>query len=948
MDRQAIFEQYMRDDDLGRTEEDAATQIFDGSPPGVSQQRPMKPPLYPHQSATSTGSVPGYGSRLALSQTQLAPSTPQPQQPVPILMHSVPDTSPSHTPEQRSQRMLRQQEEELVRQEQMITTLKAVNEGLRAHVSLGSGSTDYDTLKQKHHELLEKFEALKLDHEEAGSLTAEAGILLQKVQSDLDEAQTAAVDILEKISPSDALAVATRVENVPQLIRSIGLKVETLHQNALDDAVRIERKLLDVQESSRAEIVALEKLASGEVPGTTQQIVRLEHELRASLNRNTELSDQIVQLQRELVAGERGQPGRTPEFQEKIKCLEPDLGSLADEPKPRRSQAHLLETTERTRICEDELRRDGEQAKRTDGGTIQGELAKLGMSSKHTPATWKSRWFAADATCVQYFESEEDLQARDPALVKGVRFYASQEAFVSSFRADSCNTVDRYNKLGPHATYHHPKAVDTRCFYFGFIPKADNALSQVFLLRTHSMESQKKWCTYLSRQFGIDSGCDGSEQGEREDCVSDELRKTEDTLRTVMSEQKHARDRVRELERETSALQEEVRQCREALLQKEQAIDFHKKDNARLASELAYTTKNNHSLSTAVQVATEETDLLKQELGKRRLGDELAVVDRKRISLAAVVCAERAVSPAESPREEPLTGERLKRLQQHDIYARGLDTNESQETTLNASRDFSRDPHEELVVRLQKVSVYNKRLAAERKEASSRLKQQEIEHDAQIAAFCDQVLRDMEAIRLQSKIEISRKEEEWQKELSIWQQLVAEKEQQIALTAQCKGAPEDAQFNGPSDVEEGVGYRLIGSQKDPTALHLWLSATGSMTDYNGILSSSTPGPRTYGTRIAVDKRRLMQTSVVDDPAATNSMSRTWKFKSVGSDRSQIVLSLAIHPFSGQQHEASALPPPRFRRNSTSSASSRRLRSSHRGSSPVRGLRARRHSAVFAP
>ncbi len=42
-----------------------------------------------------------------------------------------------------------------------------------------------------------------------------------------------------------------------------------------------------------------------------------------------------------------------------------------------------------------------------------------------------------------------------------------------------------------------------------------------------------------------------------------------------------------------------------------------------------------------------------------------------------------------------------------------------------------------------------------------------------------QVLRDMDALRKHSAAEMQRREAEWEGELQIWQQLVAEKEQQV-------------------------------------------------------------------------------------------------------------------------------------------------------------------------
>ena len=420
----------------------------------------------------------------------------------------------------------------------------------------------------------------------------------------------------------------------------------------------------------------------------------------------------------------------------------------------------------------------------------------------------------------------------------------------------------------------------------------------------------------------------------------------------MTAEQAPLKKRVDEGIVEVAQLKAELEETRHTLDIKAKTVDVYQREALKHGEDVADLRQQNRALSDAVQAAATEAATLREEVTTLRDQQLTAVKETQgRTHDTPITCT--AGTSAPHPEVAPV-----------EVQTDPLAPTESEGTN---------EMVRSLEARLRDA-------AEQHNETNERMKEQEEQHDAQIAAFCEQVLKDMEAIKLQSKMEVARRDEDWQKEVEIWQQLVAEKEQQIAMSAhktKFQNAPgvveiADALPGQHTNTAEAQ-WRVIGSSsaghQPSTVLSLKLSTSGGVTVVSG---EGVDGPRTYGTRIAVDKRKLSQVSVTDNPTTRDSMSRTWKFRSLSSDGSAVALSLSIVPngaeadsggrplplAAGHSHapraalEGPAQPIPQShpRRGSASSSLSHARSSSAKGrDSPFRTRNgSRRNSQVFVP
>ena len=442
-----------------------------------------------------------------------------------------------------------------------------------------------------------------------------------------------------------------------------------------------------------------------------------------------------------------------------------------------------------------------------------------------------------------------------------------------------------------------------------------------------------------------------------------ELKKTEEALRAMMDEQAPLRERVRQCEAELADARSEVERLNGDLHMKSRTVDVYQREAVKNGDEVNTLQRQCRTLQDAVGSEAREVGTLREEVARLRTEAMQSIASGHGKALDRPVCTSAATA----------TGHDL------GVTASGAQTDELP-AAAGAAADGGRQAERE-----RELERKLRRMTEEQEEVSRKMKDQEAAHDAQIAAFCEQVLQDMDAIKMQGKMEVARRDADWQKEVAIWQQLVAEKEQQITMAAHRTAGHRGADVSLVGDMHDsgmvlsGGGdaqWKLIGSAggagvaggaSPATVLSLKLSTTAAEAE---------DSPKTFGTRIAVDKRKLAQVSVTDNPAARDSMSRTWKFRSMGADGSAVSLSLSIVPGGGggsggigeQQRElrigrgpsggdkVRVPPAPRGRRGSASSMAShaRSLTAGPRSrtNSPFHSFQSvpgsRRSSHVFVP
>eukprot|EP01065_Artemidia_motanka_P033966 TRINITY_DN4104_c0_g1_i1.p1 TRINITY_DN4104_c0_g1~~TRINITY_DN4104_c0_g1_i1.p1 ORF type:complete len:1094 (+),score=471.24 TRINITY_DN4104_c0_g1_i1:66-3284(+) len=576
---------------------------------------------------------------------------------------------------------------------------------------------------------------------------------------------------------------------------------------------------------------------------------------------------------------------------------------------------------------------------------IKGDLEKLGSGAAQRKGMWKRRFFVADRDCLQYFEKAADYEAglsgpKGEPTFMGVRFYHHQYAFVSSF-TDRASAPTPPGGAADVAV--HPRASDPRYYYFGFVPTKDNQLTsqlhrydRKFLLRTTDRQVWADWCSFLCRQFNpqlwyrtfpelcggkasgqpasdvpgvmpvvtaptsprassvqqqqqlpetprppsavvpppavrpaaivaetqTSGGCASGDtepmrpesmQGARA-VLTEELRKSEDRLRRVLEDQEPLR-------RQLQTARTECADLREALRSRDREAGRQADDLRAAESRAAEVQADVRSLEAKLRAQSEGISAAQAEAV--RLREQLQEARQREVELAA------AASTPPPPRS-PTTPPRRP-------------TSPPASAAVQTSPGVRHDADvAALTRRLQEAKDHNRDLATEQRQVRDRLRSQEQNHDAQISMFCEQVLRDMEAIRLHSQEEIERREGDWRKEVAIWQQLVAEKEQQIVAAA--RQHHDDA--DGLDEVRHEQ-WRVIGD--------------GAQSDARPVLSlklSQADGFGSYGTRVAVDRNSLVQMSVVDDPSVglqQGSLHRTWRFVSLGGDQTTVVATLAILP-----------------------------------------------------
>eukprot|EP00754_Rhynchopus_humris_P007234 Rhum_TRINITY_DN13382_c0_g2::Rhum_TRINITY_DN13382_c0_g2_i1::g.59670::m.59670 len=872
--------------------------------------------------------------------------------------------------------MLKMQTEELMENERVIQRLQASGGGG------GGGAAEVRELRAQ------------LD--EAGQLTEAAGELLKKVQGDLDGAQQAAEAIVQRVFPGELERLS--FDAVPDLVRFVGTRVEEVLQGTLEAAGKLEEELTrSKQEAARAAAAAAKPAAR------SADVQRLEGELDAAAARNTELTTNIAALQEEVatlrlheaeLAHTDGQ--KQGELEDDVKQLRSQLNraeqARTDAERQRQSQAQLLKMTEQAyKKLEEELRaarRSGASHEAAgyihdaEGQTMQSELHKLGAVS-NGPSVWKKRYFFANTTCLQYMDKPEDVGK--PALVKGERYYASQHAFVPRFVSDLAHAGD-----GAGAAI-HPRATDPHSFYFGFLPRHDNTVStQAFLLRTSSRETWQMWCAFLSRMpyssatpsrealmrspeviGGVTPPPRDDSRDENFDssgargslALGAELKKTEEALRAMMDEQAPLRERVQQCEAELADARSEIERLNGDLHMKSRTVDVYQREAVKNGDEVNTLQRQCRTLQDAVESEAREVSTLREEVARLRTEAMQSIASGHGKALERPVCTSAATA----------TGHDL------GVTASGAQTDELPAAAAAADGGRGAERERELERKLR-------RMTEEQEEVSRKLKDQEAAHDAQIAAFCEQVLQDMDAIKMQGKMEVARRDADWQKEVAIWQQLVAEKEQQITMAAHRTAGHRGADVSLVGDMHDsgmvvsGGGdaqWKLIGSGAGGSAVAGGVSpATVLSLKLSTTAADAEDAPKTFGTRIAVDKRKLAQVSVTDNPAARDSMSRTWKFRSMGADGSAVSLSLSIVPGGGggggigeQQRELRSIgrgpsggdkvrvpPAPRGRRGSASSMAShaRSLTAGPRSrtNSPFHSFQSvpgsRRSSHVFVP
>eukprot|EP01063_Lacrimia_lanifica_P008168 TRINITY_DN1528_c0_g5_i1.p1 TRINITY_DN1528_c0_g5~~TRINITY_DN1528_c0_g5_i1.p1 ORF type:complete len:1047 (+),score=290.34 TRINITY_DN1528_c0_g5_i1:79-3219(+) len=1043
--RQQLYDQYMRGDDLGI---DVDLFASSSSPPppvarppsapkpplppsarGGAQQPPHRPPMPAMPTPSSTPApppftMPQYDDPVLAVPPPPPPSHPaagqSPPPPAAVASHSHPHAHahahPPPTPQegllnssplavaspappqgvahgevtalrqqlaaevqkvQNQNRMLRAQEEELVAAEAAAEALRSENAALRRDVA---------ALQQQSHNAPAELAALKAEHEtlrqnfeEAGLLTEQAGDLLKKVQGDVDDAAHAALTVLKRLFPDEQGPPA--YEAVSELITYLGAQVEGLLGETLDTAAGLDAEL----NKAKAQVHGL----AGEVDaarGSRTAVTSLGKELANLRAENDELRQNTA-------SRDGAAAGRVRELEEQLRNAE---RLHSEHEREKQTVVELLQATESAlRSLEGDYRKLKETAAAPSSEPLSvrhGMLWKYGIGSSGGASSWKERFFAADATCLQYYLSEDDYRRNDPSLMKGKRYYAAQQSFVHRFVSHashlaSCPVVG--------TTSIHPVATDPDAFYFGFVPKSDNELStQAFVLRTSSKEAWQEWCQVLSHAFngahappvsaGTPDGAGAASpelltaltpptrserrimeseafQGTRND-LGKELRKTEGALRALVEEQQPLKQRLLELEAEAEGLTKELDRATRDLQVQGMKIEVYRREAGRAAEELAELKVTNRTLSEAMGASGEEILVLRREIDdvRTRESRSLTAAAAHRQQLQAqmppvVACAgaQTDLAGIETALEDDRRG---------DLSASMLSGAKAPRVAHSSApgRRSAEDQCKELEDKLCAMTD-------EQHQASKKLQEQEAAHDAQIAAFCEQVLQDMDAIRLQSKVEVARREEDWQKEVAIWQQLVAEKEQQIAMTAHtvATNRPRPSPLDQEEDVtlsRDDVQWKIIGGQEraSNTVLCLKLSASGEIT-------AEPDAPKTFATKIAADRRMLSQLSVLDNPPSANALSRTWRFKSLGVDASSISLTLSITPHASHPPDllsdlpptsrALAAPDKRTRRFPATGAaaglrsSSASVRSSFSHStSPYRGRgKSRgRHTRVFVP
>ena len=392
--------------------------------------------------------------------------------------------------------------------------------------------------------------------------------------------------------------------------------------------------------------------------------------------------------------------------------------------------------------------------------------------------------------------------------------------------------------------------------------------------------------------------------------LSTELTKSKKALQDSMQQQEYMREKVSLLEDEKSGLAKTVKDMAQSAKENAKITEEYRSKGIISSDEAAASRNTIKVLTEAIEVSKSEISNLRTQLDKKR-AFELSIVEN--------------TSKAESDNKtKPVL-----------VNNHTCTSPEKKPVTATTATDDLSLINDQLNFKETELRSKLSAMAAEREEASTLLKEQEAHHTAQIEAFCDQVLDHLDAVKTQSKVEIAKRDEDWQRELAIWQQLVAEKEQQLAMSGYNK--------SGRGDTgEEDSLWKVIGNNTSgtsaptatPTLLSLKLTgnAAGGMSGLGDF-----DIPKTYGTRIAVDKRRLTQLSVTDDPSTREGMSRSWKFKTAGgADYTTVVLSLAIlpngippKPSSHHIHSHSRNSMPSFRSHSATRQSPRRASVSSR-------------------
>eukprot|EP00756_Hemistasia_phaeocysticola_P017389 Hpha_TRINITY_DN15534_c0_g5::TRINITY_DN15534_c0_g5_i1::g.106527::m.106527 len=821
-------------------------------------------------------------------------------------------------------------------------------------------------------------ELIEADEERrrGSELAEQAGLLLAKVQEDNDKAHGVLTGALEQLPrsedgdpPEDLSALAEYAmrawERELHAVEADARKVSHGDSNArlideLEELRRSEKGLREDLRRARQEVMEADRRRTEQVGALEEETKRLQQQLADGLaqregterqqKREAELAADLEEARRQCVALE----SRCSDVTETLARTQGDLARLRDAPAQNRASPKRPPPSKPD---------DSALASPIFCGSPtvrfpelhRGELEKLGSGGAQKRSVWKKRFFVADRDCLQYFEKAADYEAglaQGRQSFTGVRFFQHQMAFVAQFSERPAPQHPAASASGiPVDTAVHPRANEPKYYYFGFVPKKDNALAsqfhlhdRKFLLRTTDKQAWIEWCSFISRMYNpklwyrsfpdlcgqegparpegavlapgvlaitpapvgspytspqhtpMDSvpppslraappppprpppalvqpsptstaapapaapgGGDSSELQSLRNArgvLSEELRRSEEQMQSLLDQQEPLRRRVEIAEGSRSELQEALRARDREVARQSDELQARVSAIASLQEELRSAEAQIAAQADAIGIAREEAVRLREQLQGAH--------DREYEAAQSPNAAAAVAAPAADP--PPLRA-----------------PPPPQPSTIGPEV-------EDLTRRLTEVREANRNLTVEQQAVRDKLRVQERTHDAQIAMFCDQVLRDMDAIRQHSQGELERREKEWQRELVIWQQLVAEKEQQLVAAARRCVGDED----GLDEVRHEQ-WRVVGESPPrgaPVVLTLRLSQ--SPVDFGS-----------FGTRVAVDRECLSQMSVVDDPAGRDgqSMHRTWRFMSLGGEQTTVVLSLAIVP-------SACLSPPR--------------------------------------